>query len=192
MACVQSSVTVGRSSVVAIVDHVPALHNTASINIFVFISSVPSSPLPATRDPSVCQDENRFLAPRFVLDQDKSQCPSVPGMLCYCSQRTLRMKIHSQVDVNDETNYVRCLTLLQIYLLWYGKNEKAWSEIFLHFLFSFEALDTVLATQVPVRALPSSSALVSPLPTSQYSLEVALSPRCWFGANILRTFCKCH
>ena len=119
-------------------------------------------------------------------------CPSVPGMLCYCSQRTLRMKIHSQVDVNDETNHVRCLTLLQIYLLWYGKNEKAWSEIFLHFLFSFEALDTVLATQVPVRALPSSSALVSPLPTSQYSLEVALSPRCWFGANILRTFCKCH
>ena len=75
VACVQSSVTVGRSSVVAIVDHVPALHNTASINIFVFISSVPSSPLPANRDPSVCQDENRFLAPRFVLDQDMSQCP---------------------------------------------------------------------------------------------------------------------
>ena len=117
-------------------------------------------------------------------------CPSVPGMLWYCSH-VWRFTHRWMSMMKPTTSGVK--TLLQIYLLWYGKNEKAWSEIFLHFLFSFEALDTVLATQVPVRALPSSSALVSPLPTSQYSLR----SRCHHAADLapihlLHTFCKCH
>ena len=122
--------------------------------------------------------------------------PSVPvSQECYvivASGHFVWRFTHRWMSMMKPTTSGVSLCSKYIYVLWYGKNEKAWSEIFLHFLFSFEALDTVLATQVPVRALPSSSALVSPLPTSQYSLEVALSPRCWFGANILRTFCKCH